>query len=75
MIRGVSKLFILSFESTADRIVHTVYYIPKVEIKDYGIIIDGINFFDQPIKNDLKTYDSIRKIATVQGNYYTTAVF
>ena len=28
--------------------------------------------FDKPIKNDLKTYDNIRKIATGQGDYYTT---
>ena len=31
-------------------------------------MIDGRNFFDQPIKNDLKTYDNIRKIATGQGD-------
>ena len=35
-------------------------------------MIDGINFFDQPIKNDLKTYDNIRKIATGQGEDYRT---
>ena len=28
--------------------------------------------FFQPIKNDLKTYDNIRKIATVYGDDYTT---
>ena len=33
---------------------------------------DGKNFFDQPIKNDIKTYDNIRKITTGQGNDYTT---
>ena len=35
-------------------------------------MIDGKNFFDQPIKNDLKTYDNIRKIETGQGDDYTT---
>ena len=35
-------------------------------------MIDGRNFFDQPIKNDLKTYDNIRKIATGQDDDYTT---
>ena len=35
-------------------------------------MVDGRNFFDQPIKNDLKTYDNIRKIATGQGDDYTT---
>ena len=29
-------------------------------------MIDGSNFFDQPIKNYLKTYDNIRRIATGQ---------
>ena len=35
-------------------------------------MIDGRNFFDQPIKNDLKTYGNIRNIATDQGDDYTT---
>ena len=35
-------------------------------------MIDGKNIFDQPIKNDLKTYQNIRKIATDQGNDSTT---
>ena len=33
---------------------------------------NGRDFFDQPIKSDLKTYDNIRKIATGQGDDYTT---
>ena len=32
-------------------------------------MIDGRNFFDQPIKSDLKTYDNIKKIATDQDDY------
>ena len=35
-------------------------------------MIDGKNFFDQPVKNTLRTYDSIQKIATNQGDNYTT---
>ena len=35
------------------------------------VIIDGRNFFDQPIKIDFKIYDNIRKIATGHGNDYT----
>ena len=35
-------------------------------------MIDGKNFFDQPINRDLKTYDNIRKIATGYGDDYTT---
>ena len=35
-------------------------------------MIDGRNFFDQPVKNDLRTHDNIRKIAIGQGDDYTT---
>ena len=38
-------------------------------------MIDGRTFFDQPVKkkNDLITYDNTQKIATDQGDDYTTA--
>ena len=35
-------------------------------------MMDGKKFFDQPINSDLKTYENIRKIATAQGDNYTT---
>ena len=35
-------------------------------------MIDGGNFFDQPINNINKTYENIRKITTGQGDDYTT---
>ena len=35
-------------------------------------MIDGRNFSDQPIKNDSKAYDNVKKIATGQGDDYTT---
>ena len=35
-------------------------------------MIDGSNFFNQPVKNDLRTYNNIQKIATGQGDDYTT---
>ena len=41
-------------------------------MKGYNVMIDGKNFFDHPIKNKMKTYDDIRKIATGQGDDYTT---
>ena len=34
--------------------------------------INGKNVLDQPVANDLKIYDNIRKIATGQGNDYIT---
>ena len=35
-------------------------------------MIDGKNLFDQPIKNNKATFENIRKIATGQGDDYTT---
>ena len=35
-------------------------------------MINGANFFDQPIKNNKVTYENIRKIATGQGDDYAT---
>ena len=40
--------------------------------KTFLIVINGENFFDQPIKNKKITYDNIRKIATGYGDDYTT---
>ena len=35
-------------------------------------MIDGKDFFDQPVNSDMRTYDNIRKIATGQRDDYTT---
>ena len=44
--QGVNRLFVLSLENTTNRTVHTQYYLPTVEIKDYNVMIDGQNFFN-----------------------------
>ena len=46
--------------------------LPKVEIKNCIVMIDGKKFFDQPVKNDIKTFDNIQKNARGQGDDYTT---
>ena len=70
--QGVNRLFVLAFENDAQRTSNKRYYIPNVEIKDYNVIIDGKNFFDQPVQNDKVTNENIRKTATGQEYYYTT---
>ena len=70
--KGINRLFVLAFENDNHRTSDDRYYIPTVEIKDYNIVINGENFFDQPIKNNKVTYENIRKIATGQGDDYTT---
>ena len=70
--QGVNIIFLLAFENDAQRPSNKRYYFPIVERKDYNIMIDGKNFFDQPGKNDKITYENIRNIATGQGDDYTT---
>ena len=62
----VNRLFVLLFENRTDIKVHTKYYILKVEMKDYNVIIDKKNALDKPTKNALETCDNIRKTATGQ---------
>ena len=42
----------------------------NVEIKNYNLMINGENHFDQPIRNNKVTYENIRKIAPGQGDDY-----
>ena len=74
-LQGVNRLFALLFENEDDIKVHTGYYLPKVEIKDYNDIIDEKTFFEQQVKIHIITYDNTRKIATDQGDDYTTGCF
>ena len=41
-------------------------------IQNIIVKINGKNIFDQPINNDIKTYENIRKVATDQRDDYTT---
>ena len=62
----------MSCKDNDDRESHKQYYLPTVETKDYNALIDVRNLFENPIKNDLKTYDNMKKIAAGQGDDYTT---
>ena len=70
--QGGNRLFVLAFENDDHRSSTRRYNLPTVEIKDYNIMINGENFFDQPIKNNKVTYDNIRKIAIGQEDDNTT---
>ena len=85
--QGVNRLFVLAFNNTftlgnsnaenddASRVKrkrHRKYFLPRVNIINYNVLIDGRSFYDQPINNKIKKWDEIRKIATGQGDDYTT---
>ena len=65
-------LFALSFEDNTVRTVYAVYFFPKVETKDYHVMINGKNVFNQQVKYDKRACANIQKIAMGQGDDYKT---
>ena len=73
-------MFVLAYEGGANRVTvnsHRRYFLPRIEITNYNIEIDGRNFYDRPINNQeandlIKQYDELRKVSTGQGDDYTT---
>ena len=53
--QGVNRLFVSSFENSKDRTVHRKYYLPTAEVKDNNVMINGKNFLEQSVKNNLRT--------------------
>ena len=51
---------------------HAKYFLPRVNITNYNTLIEGTNLYDQPVIDQIKKYDEIRKIATGQGDNYST---
>ena len=47
---NVNRLFVLTFENEDDRTSFSKYYLPKVEIKDFNVLIDGKPFSEIPLK-------------------------
>ena len=70
-------MFVLAFDDTnngkkVERESHRKYFLLRVNITNYNVLIDGRNFYDQPIYDKIKKYDEIRKISTGKGDDYTT---
>ena len=47
------------------------YFLPRGEINNYNALINGTNFYDQPINDLINQYDEVRKVSTGQGDDYT----
>ena len=48
------------------------YFLPRVNLTNCDVLIDGRNFYNQPIGNQIKNYNEIRRATTGQGDDYTT---
>ena len=67
---NVNRLFVLAYQNADDRQSFYEFYLPKVMIKDFNVIIDKLAFFDLPIKTEEEAYEKIIDIS--RNNEYTT---
>ena len=65
---NVNQLFVLSFERIEENNVKkdyrdsfSHYYVPKVQIQDFNVLIDEKSFFDLLIKNEEDAYKELLK--------------
>ena len=71
-----NRLFVLSFERIEENIKKDYrdsfshYYVPKVEIKNFNVLIDEKTFFDLPLKNEEEAYEKIIEMS--YNNDYMT---
>ena len=85
--QGFRRLFVLAFNNATvnvpnnpisksnnriSRNSHTKYFLPRENITNYNVLIDGRNFYDQRTNDLKKQYNEIRKTATGHGEDYTT---
>ena len=75
--QGVSKLYVAAYGNTAgvnriDMNCHKKYALPRINLAKFNVLIDGRNFYDQPIGDEIRKYDELRKVTTGKGDDYTT---
>ena len=75
---NVNRLFVLAFHNVNNdanevkRNDYRKYFLPRVDITKCNVLIDGGNFYDQPISDQIRKYEDISKIVTGKGDDYTT---
>ena len=74
--QGVNRLFVMAYDNVntnrSTRDGRTRYYLPTIDINKYNVIIDGRNFYDNPIENDIEKYRELKKVMIGKGKDYTT---
>ena len=67
--QGVSRLFVMAYNRANGQLTRNgqrKYYLPRIDIEKYNVIIDGRNFYNNPIESD------IEKLMIGKGEDYTT---
>ena len=73
--QGVNRLFAMTYNSEngqPTRNGQQKCYFPRIDLKEYNVIIDGRNFYDNPIENNIEKYRELKKVMIGKGEDYTT---
>ena len=74
--QGVNRLFHMAYSradnNQASRNGQQRYYLPRIDLEKYNVIIDGRKFYDNPIENDVEKYRELKKVMIGKGEDYTT---
>ena len=75
--RGVNKLLAAAYKTNhiarnSDNNSKTRYYLPRAEIKDYNVLGDGRNFYDQNVTSSIVRYNELLKMTTGRSEDYST---
>ena len=73
--QGVNRLFVMAYNREDDRPTRNEqqkYYLPRIDLKKYNVMIDGRNVYDNPIERDIERYREFKKVMIGKGEDYTT---
>ena len=73
--QGVNRLFIMAYnrvDGQPTRNGQRKYYLPRIDLNKYNVIIDGRNFYDNPIESDIEKYRELKKVMIGKGEDFTT---
>ena len=73
--QGVNRLFLMAYNrenGQPTRNGQQKYYLPRIDLEKYNVIIDGRNFYDNPVDSDIEKYKELKKVMTGKGEDYTT---
>ena len=62
---GVNRLFVMAYnrvDGQPTRNGRQKYYLPRIDLEKYNVIIDGRNFYDNPIESDIEKYRELKKV-------------
>ena len=73
--QGVNRLFVMAYnrvDGQPTRNRQRKYYLPRISLNKYNVIIDRRNFDDNPIENDIEKCRELKKVMIGKGEDYTT---